>query len=388
MKLSVPYLKMRNGRPRWEPGPGLRAAGFAGQDLKDEIGGWMTEAAAIDKARELNAAVEEWRAGGAKKKREPVSKVHPRSCAALIKLYTGGDDETKSSPRWKKLGANSRRDYKSKLAIFEAEFGDIAVAALRKSDLYTWWEELYTARGHAMANGTLAVVRLLLSYAVMKDWRHDNPAIKLGLETVAPRCVVWSPSEIERLVATADAMGHASIGDAVVVALHTGQREGDCLALKWQKAADGRAIFKQGKTGARVVVPFTPALERRLAEIQARRASQAVVPLDAEIVLEERTGLPYTPNRFSKLFRKVRVRAAEGEENAAIADKMFLDLRDTAVTRLALAGCTVPEIRAITGHTLETVHQVLQHYLALDDRMAASGIERLKTWMAEEGIAI
>jgi hypothetical protein len=71
-----------------------------------------------------------------------------------------------------------------------------------------------------------------------------------------------------------------------------------------------------------------------------------------------------------------------------LAGKWFLDLRDTAVTRLALAGCTVAEIRAITGHTLETVHQVLKHYLALDDAMARAGIERLVTWLKEQGIAI
>ena len=62
--------------------------------------------------------------------------------------------------------------------------------------------------------------------------------------------------------------------------------------------------------------------------------------------------------------------------------KQFPDLRDTAVARLALAGCTVAEIRAITGHTLETVHKVLKHYLALDDRMADAGIAKLKNWMA------
>jgi hypothetical protein len=46
------------------------------------------------------------------------------------------------------------------------------------------------------------------------------------------------------------------------------------------------------------------------------------------------------------------------------------------------------EIRSISGHNLETIHQVLKHYIALDDRMAVSAIDRLKHWMQEEGIAI
>ena len=52
--------------------------------------------------------------------------------------------------------------------------------------------------------------------------------------------------------------------------------------------------------------------------------------------------------------------------------------RDTAATRLALAGCTVAEIRAITGHTLKTEHNALKHDLALDDRMADAGVAQLK----------
>ncbi len=61
------------------------------------------------------------------------------------------------------------------------------------------------------------------------------------------------------------------------------------------------------------------------------------------LILSERTGEAYDEHAFRKQFRKVRV-AAEAAL-PAIAGKQILDLRDTAITRLALAGCTVPEIR-------------------------------------------
>ena len=35
-----------------------------------------------------------------------------------------------------------------------------------------------------------------------------------------------------------------------------------------------------------------------------------------------------------------------------------------AVTRLALVGCTEAEIATITGHSLKTVHRILERYLA------------------------
>jgi hypothetical protein len=38
-----------------------------------------------------------------------------------------------------------------------------------------------------------------------------------------------------------------------------------------------------------------------------------------------------------------------------LADAWYMDHRDTAVTNLAEAGCTVPEICAISGHSERSV---------------------------------
>jgi hypothetical protein len=40
------------------------------------------------------------------------------------------------------------------------------------------------------------------------------------------------------------------------------------------------------------------------------------------------------------------------------------DMRGTAVTLLAEAGCTIPEIVSITGHTIKSANQILEKYLA------------------------
>ncbi len=384
MILNVPYLKMRDGRPRWEPGPALRAAGFKGQDLKDSGGGWLDKAKAIEAAEEINRDVTAWRDRGAPRRRPPQGpRRHPQSVAALWAMYT-------ASPRFQKLAPQTQADYRSKAKLFLEPFGDEAVRALSKAHVYGWWESLLAERGqHPMANGAVAVLRALLSYGELKGWLPDNgnPARHLGIEGVTPRCVVWTPDEVAALVTTADAMGLPTVADAVVIALHTGQRQGDVLALELGAMINGRLVFRQMKTGARVAVPPTPALEQRLAMIRARRTSGAVVDLASarRVVLTE-DGRAYDRSSFGKAWRRVREAVAETMPDAA--DKHFLDLRDTAVTRLALAGCTVPEIRAITGHSMQSVTQVLAHYLALDERMADAGIERLRTWMSEEGIAV
>jgi integrase len=63
-----------------------------------------------------------------------------------------------------------------------------------------------------------------------------------------------------------------------------------------------------------------------------------------------------------------------GEEN----DLHFHDLRGTAITRLALAGCTVPEIASVTGHSIKTVNDMLEkHYLGGRAQLAEQAIAKL-----------
>lgn len=393
MTNQVPYFQWREGRPRWEPGPTLRRQGFKGRDLRDESGGWLDFGNALKAASAINDEVAAWRRtgvrGDAKKKRV----VPARSCQALYDLYTGGEEEKTPSPKWARLRPSTKVEYKSKLRTFLAEFGDKPVAAIETAHLYRWWEELHETRGHSAANGTIRVVSALLAHARRIGWRRDNPASELGMDGVAPRVVTWTPSEIAHLVKTADEMGQAAIGDAIVIALHTGQRRGDVLALELPQVVNGRAVFRQLKTGSRVSVPHTPQLQERLEAIRRRRALSGTTVVDLElarrVVLDDK-GRAFDGDagkeRFGVYFAAVRAEAAKAMP--AIAAKQFLDLRDTAVTRLALAECTVPEIRAITGHKLATVHQVLAHYLANDDRMADTAIEKLTAWIKAEGIPL
>ncbi len=376
---DVPYLKLYRGtdyQPRWEPGPKLRAAGARGQALRDDAGAWLPLDKAIARAQELNAQAADLLGQGKRLKLGP-PKRHPRSCDALWELY-------RKSPKYARLAPKTRIGYDNHATIFLAEFGAVPAAAVGKSHLYTWWEELCRQRGHAMGNATIAVVRLLFSYAEKKEWVSKNPARNLGLDTVPARVVVWRAAECKAFVAKADAMGLAPVGDAFVLALHTGQRMGDVLELAEDRLVDGKARFIQRKTGARVIVPLTTSLQARIAAIRARR-SVVQMALAKRLVLCH-DEFEYSPKHFNTHFR--RVRDAVAKEMPEVATRKFLDLRDTAITRLALAGATIAEIRSVTGHTLQSVHQVLKHYMALDEAMADRAIERLQVWMQEQGIAV
>ena len=57
----------------------------------------------------------------------------------------------------------------------------------------------------------------------------------------------------------------------------------------------------------------------------------------------------------------------------------FHDLRGTAVTRLAIAGCTEAEIATITGHSTGSVRAIIDtHYLSRDPALAESAIRKLE----------
>jgi integrase len=75
-------------------------------------------------------------------------------------------------------------------------------------------------------------------------------------------------------------------------------------------------------------------------------------PKRSTIILTNSVGKPWTSDGF---------RASWGKacKAAGVVGVTFHDLRGTAVTRLALAGCTEAEIATITGHSLRSVRALL-----------------------------
>jgi integrase len=103
----------------------------------------------------------------------------------------------------------------------------------------------------------------------------------------------------------------------LLLALWTGQRQGDLLRLPWSAYDGSRIRLRQSKTGARVSfkagAPLKAALDRT-----AKRSTMILVNSD---------GKPWTSDGFRASWRKAQTAAG-------IAGVTFNDLRGTAVTRL------------------------------------------------------
>jgi len=148
----------------------------------------------------------------------------------------------------------------------------------------------------------------------------------------------------------------------LMLALWTGQRQGDLLQLPWS-AYDGQFIrLRQGKGGRPVRIPVGAPLKAMLDTTRRR----------SPLVLVNSDGLVWSPGGFRCSWRKAC--AAAGVDGVT-----FHDIRGSAITRLAEAGCTVPEIAAITGHSLGDVEAILDaHYLGRTTVLAMSGMAKLE----------
>jgi integrase len=178
------------------------------------------------------------------------------------------------------------------------------------------------------------------------------------LHRVTRRDKIWTADDEATFLRHAAAHLHLPL----LLALWTGQRQRDLLRLPWS-GYDGLTIrLKQSKTGARVVVPVGAPLKAAL---------DATVK-HSTMMLTNHVGQAWSSEAFASSWTRACKRAG-------ITGLTFNDLRGTAVTRLALAGCTEAEIASITGHSLRDVRSILDlHYLHRDPALAENAIAKLE----------
>lgn len=376
-KLKVPYFVWRSGRPRWEPGPSVRALGFRGQDLRGPDGQWLPEGEAIARARALNANVEAVRQQRAA---APALPEAPRNIRELIKNY-------RSSAAWKRLAPRTQRGYAQHFVQIEQTFGIRLAGHIVRGEMASFFDELAETRGLATANAVMRTLRLLLYFARDElEWIDRNRLTKFRMPAPEGRLVLWEPEEISAFVGAAESMGLDAQADAVLLALFTGQRRGDLLRLPPLVLEDGVYRIRTSKTGATAYVPATRVLGERLDAMRTRRAKAwPNVCFKTEIV--SAAGRAYDPegSAFGDEFRAVRSAAADC--TATIAQKRFADLRDTAVTWLFDAGCDEAKIATITGHSLATVRTILdKHYFVRHAGQARAAGALLDAFLAKRGM--
>jgi integrase len=182
--------------------------------------------------------------------------------------------------------------------------------------------------------------------------------------------IIWLPEHVGAFMQVAP----LEMQRAMILALHTGQRQGDLLRLPWS-AYDGTKItLRQGKArrgrspGPPIVVPCTLALRRMLDGME--RSSL--------LILATKTGQSFKKRYFARLWDETATAAGLGRMMLPGFDQPvrlhFHDLRGTTVTLLSESGSELPQIASITGHSLKTAHRILERYLARTRGLAEQAI--------------
>jgi len=354
---KFPYVKWRGGRPRAVHGPRQRALGFVDADLRHPpsddkgrpVGRWFTiaEAAAFSDKRVAEVAA----AGAAGK-----TKSKPERKRVTVDHLL--DDWTRSDEFKTNALATQRSYHKAVQAILykpitreqAAEFGkkeraakvlgvlppvreretiaDVTPSSLGRPELRAFFNYVKAERGHHMAISVIAALSAALTWGQESiHWRlGPNPRIGMEFDHPDGRVVLVTMPEFSAWVAASDEITRHSIGDSFYLALFTGQRQTDRIAMRDENKVEGRHAFRQSKTGELVDIKEAPQLTARLNAARARakeiklRLQLDVVP--PEFVINEDNGQPYDENAYRHWVTTTRTLAAFG----------FLD-RDTPASR-------------------------------------------------------
>jgi integrase len=256
----------------------------------------------------------------------------------------------------------TRRDYVVKLKLIEREFGDLPIAALadrRTRGIFMAWRDKLAESSRRQADYAWQVLALVLAWALDRGLIAVNPCARGGRLYRGNRVdKIWTADDEAAFLQHAPS--HLRL--PLLLALWTGQRQGDLLRLSWSAYDGTRIRLQQSKTGARVSFKVGAPL----------KAALDAAPKLSPIILVNAAGKPWREGTFRNAWRNVQTAAG-------IVGVTFNDLRGTAVTRLALVGCTEAEIAAITGHTLHNVRSILDaNYLHRDPALADNAITKLE----------
>lgn len=269
--------------------------------------------------------------------------------------------EYKQASEFMRLGDRTRKDYLRYLGAIEQEFGSVPIKALSdarmRGDFKQWRDKMAdTPRSADLAWTILARV---LSVAKDRGKIDVNVCERGGRLYSADRTdAIWT----DDMIATVREKFPAHLRHVFMLALYTGQRQGDLLRMPWTAYKDGRIRLRQSKRGRRVSIPVAAALK---AEIE-------LIPKRHVVMLTSSDKRPWTSDGF-------RASWSAACKKQGISGVTFHDIRGSAVTKLAEAGCTVPEIATITGHSQNDVNAILDaHYLSRTDALANSAIRKLE----------
>jgi integrase len=185
---------------------------------------------------------------------------------SLLQQYQASED-------FRLLADSTRRSYVPLVVRIEKEFADFPLGALTdrrtRGIFMAWRDKIAASAGRRQADYAWTVLARILSWSLNRGLIGTNPCERRGrLYRGGGRAdKIWTAADESAFLKHAPAHLHLPL----LLALWTGQRQGDLLRLPWS-AYDGTHIrLRQSKTGRRVEIKAGAPLKAALDDGSSHR---------------------------------------------------------------------------------------------------------------------
>lgn len=265
-----------------------------------------------------------------------------------------------------------------KIAELPESLGTITVDRMRPALVQAFLDGL--ADRPASQKSAQTSIRSLEKWALVRDLLPRQ--ITLGTE--APGSTGGHVPWTDEQVALAETRARPHISRVVTLAANTGQRGSDLVKMRWSdlEVYEGRPGINvtQMKTGLKLWVPFTEALQAAIAGWERRPG----------FILVKEDGLPWRREQLSDQWLRERNRSPALAPLKA-AGLVMHGLRGTAVVRLRRGGATIPHISDMVGMSAPMVTRYCRFSVQRENALAAVHVldrtagERLHRLKRESG---
>lgn len=227
------------------------------------------------------------------------------------------------------LEPRTQRDYRGILLILRSTFGHLTPQEVKPRHVADF---INVKKGKIHRNRMVTILSTVFKIA-MGSWCIEmdlvNPCTVVRRHPTKPRERYVTDEEFQAIRAIAC----PQVQIAMDLALLTGQRQGDIVGLTWKqvkaigvKRPDWRIEIDQGKTGKKLAIMISPAVEAVL-----KRARMMEPAWPRSHVIRTKWGKPYTPDGFRALWQRT-IRKYEQLTGIKANRAHFHDIRAKAVS--------------------------------------------------------
>lgn len=238
----------------------------------------------------------------------------------------------------KTLAERTAKDRRKHLLRLDTIFGRMPAEALEPHHISHYLRR----HSHPIsANREIGTLSAALSWGVESGQLRANPCRQVRRNPETPRERRVTEDEYE----TVHNLAPPVLAVAMDLAVTTGMRRGDLLALSWAQVGDEGITVRAEKTGDAILLEWTPRLT------DAIERSKAIRPrVRGMTVLCRRDGQPYSRDGFSAMWQRLMTKAVK----EGVSRFTFHDLRAKCATDAKGQGL---DSQALLGHRTEAQHR-------------------------------